>query len=116
MVISMDIVNCILAIMYIVALGCVLYYINKFQMNKWERDSKPINKVHFYVARDKNGDLWLYFRKPIRLNDDFIAHPFKGIIAMGGDDYLKIFGLNKNDYDYLKWEDEPVEVFLDLDE
>ena len=25
-----------------------------------------------------------------------------------------IFGLNKNDFDYLKWEDEPVEVFLDL--
>ena len=113
----MDIVDCMIRIIYIVALGCMLYYINKiFQLCKLKRDSKPINKVHFYVARDKNGDLWLYFRKPIRLNDDFIADPFKGIIALGGDDYLKSFGLNKNDYDNLKWEDEPVEVFLDLEE
>ena len=112
----MNIVDCIMGIMYIVVLGCVLYYINKFQMDKLKRNSQPINKVHFYVARDKGGDLWLYFRKPIRLNDDFIANPFKGIIALGGDDYLKIFGLNKNDYDYLKWEDEPVEVFLNLEE
>lgn len=112
----MDIVNCILAIMYIVALGCVLYYVNKFQMNKLERDSKPINKVHFYLVRDKNGDLCLYFGKPIRLDDEFISRWTEGVIFLGCDDYLKSFGLNKNDYDYLKWEDEPVEVFLDLDE
>ena len=112
----MNIEDFIMGIMYLVVLGCVLYCINKFQMGKLKRDSKPINKVHFYVARDKGGDLWLYFRKPIRLNDDFIADPFKGIIALGGDDYLKSFGLNKNDYDYLKWEDEPVEVFLNLEE
>lgn len=112
----MDIVDRIMGIMYIVALVCVLYYINKFLIDKLKRDSKPINKVHFYVARDKYGDLWLYFGKPIRLNDEFIANPFIGIIALGCDDYLKSFGLNKNDYDYLKWEDEPVEVFLDLEE
>ena len=28
--------------------------------------SKKINRVHFYVARDKNGELWLYIGKPIR--------------------------------------------------
>ena len=27
-----------------------------------------------------------------------------------------IFGLNKNDFNYLKWEDEPVEVFLNMEE
>ena len=27
---------------------------------------KPQNKVHFYVARDKKGMLWIYSCKPIR--------------------------------------------------
>ena len=79
-------------------------------------DSKPINKVHFYLVRDKNGDLCLYFGKPIRLDDEFISRWTEGVIFLGCDDYLKSFGLNKNDYDYLKWEDEPVEVFLNLED
>ena len=112
----MDILDFIMGIMYIVVLGCVLYYINKFQIDKLKRNSKLINKVHFYVARDKGGDLWLYLRKPIRGHDSFMARCIEGIIALGGDDYLKSFGLNKNDYDYLKWEDEPVEVFLNLED
>lgn len=116
MVISMDILDFIIGIMYIVALGCILYCINKSQMCKLKRDSKPINKVHFYLARNKCGDLWLYFRKPIRLDDKFIYRCTEGVIALGCDDYLKSFGLNKNDYDYLKWEDEPVEVFLNLED
>lgn len=29
---------------------------------------------------------------------------------------LKLYGLNENDYDYLKWEDEPVEVFLNIED
>ena len=28
--------------------------------------------------------------------------------------FFNSFGINKNDYDNLKWEDEPVEVFLNL--
>ena len=112
----MDIVDCIMGIIYIVILGCVLYYINKFQMDKLKRDSKPINKVHFYVARDKNRDLWLYIGKPIRLDDEFISRYAEGIVALGQDDYFKSFGLNPRDYDNLKWEDEPVEVFLDLED
>ena len=60
----MNIVDCILAYyIYIVALGCVLYYINKIQMDKLKRNSKPINKVHFYVARDKIGDQCLIVKQ-----------------------------------------------------
>lgn len=110
----MNIEDFIMGIMYIVALGCVLYYINKFQMNKWERDSKPINKVHFYVARDTDGYLWLYIGNPIRA-DYFFQSSDNGCCVVNSKLFYKI-GLNEKDYDNLKWEDEPVEVFLDLEE
>lgn len=74
---------------------------------------KPKNKVHFYVARDKNGKLWLYMGKPIRRYNAFIADLSKGNALTNIN--FRCFGLNKNDYAGLKWEDEPVEVFLNLD-
>ena len=42
----------------------------------WFIDSKVIkvkNKVHFYVARDKDKTLWLYLGKPVR-KDDYFTH------------------------------------------
>lgn len=110
----MDIVDCILAIMYIVALGGVLYYINKLQIDKLKRNSKPINKVHFYVARDWDGDLWLYIGKPFR-EDSFFQPSDNGCSVAYSNLFYKI-GLNEKDYDNLKWEDEPVEVFLNLED
>lgn len=74
---------------------------------------KPKNKVHFYVARDKNGKLWLYMGKPVRCNDAFIADLSKGNTLTHIN--FRCFGLNESDYVNLKWEDEPVEVFLNLD-
>ena len=74
---------------------------------------KPKNKVHFYVARDKNGKLWLYMGKPIRFNNAFIADLSKGNTLTNIN--FRCFGLNENDYANLKFEDEPVEVFLNLE-
>lgn len=74
---------------------------------------KPKNKVHFYVARDKNGKLWLYMGKPIRFNNAFIADLSKGNTLTHIN--FRCFGLNESDYVNLKWEDEPVEVFLNLE-
>ena len=74
---------------------------------------KPKNKVHFYVARDKNGKLWLYMGKPIRCDDAFIADLSKGNTLTNIN--FRCFGLNESDYVNLKWEDEPVEVFLKLE-
>ena len=76
------------------------------------KTQEPKNKIHFYVARDKDGKLWLYIGEPIRgyntfvsaLNIDLTHYNFHSL------------GLNKNDYDSLKWEDEPVEVFLNMEE
>ena len=76
---------------------------------------EPRNNVHFYVARDKNGPLWLYMGKPIRDRIIFIPCREKGVLYMGRNSELKKYGLNENDYEDLKWEDEPVEVFINLE-
>ena len=75
------------------------------------KDKKQINKVHFYVARDKNGDLWLYLGKPFRGDTTFYTS-YK-VVCLADD--LSRFGLKYEDFDSLKWEDEPVEVFLNLE-
>ena len=78
------------------------------------KNKKPKNKVHFYVARDKNGDLWLYIGKPARGNTEFYAYSLNKVFCLNYD--LSRFGLKDKDFDSLKWEDEPVEVFLNLEE
>ena len=71
------------------------------------------NKVHFYIARDKNSDLvWLYLGKPIR--NVFYECWTPQYISLYSECYFERVGLNKNNYKDLKWEDEPVEVFLNL--
>ena len=76
---------------------------------------KPKNNVHFYVARDKNGELWLYIGKPFRVNNQFCISVHKGIFIITRYN-LKNFGLNEKDYANLKWEDEPVEVFVNMED
>ena len=72
---------------------------------------KPKNKVHFYVARDKNGGLWLYIGKPLRGDTEFYTS-YK-VVCLAND--LSRFGLKYEDFDSLKWEDEPIEVFLNIE-
>lgn len=73
------------------------------------------NKVHFYVARDKYETLWLYLGKPIRLECDILI-PNKLGCAVPLTCIFKRLGLNKDDYKNLKCEDEPIEVFLNLED
>ena len=75
---------------------------------------KQRNNVHFYVARDKNGTLYLYIGKPIRDNTKFLCNKGQSLFYTGTT--LSAFGLNDKDYANLKWEDEPVEVFLNLED
>ena len=70
------------------------------------------NKIHFYVARDKNEELLLYMSKPFRGIDRFHPH-LNGCIITNEDDFSN-FGLNKDDYADLKWENDPVEVFINI--
>ena len=78
----------------------------------FKKNEKPKNKVHFYIARDKDGSLWLYIGKPIRSESVFASELNIGFTNRN----FHILGLNKNDYDYLRWEDEPVEVYLNMKE
>ena len=75
--------------------------------------SKKRNRVRFYVARDKDSELWLYMGKPIR-GIDMFEGSCEYCICLAGTEFNR-FGLNENDYKDLKWEDEPVEVFLNME-
>ena len=77
--------------------------------------SKKRNRVHFYIARDKDSELWLYMGKPYRGRDRFFGDLKKGSCTMCCNDF-EIFGINENDYKDLKWEDEPVEVFVNMED
>ena len=92
---------------FIIAFIIVFYYERKVR----DLSAKTKNNVHFYVARDMSGSLWLYMGKPIRF-ENFFARG-RGEILSSSDSFPK-FGLNVHDFDNLKWEDEPVEVFLNL--
>ena len=78
--------------------------------------SKKINRVHFYVARDKSGPLNLYIGKPERAYSRFLAHCGACICHLEKEYDYKKFGLKSDDFKDLKWEDEPLEVFLNMEE
>ena len=94
----------ILIIMFII----VFYYKHKIR----NLSVKPKNNVHFYIARDKNGKLWLYINKPIRVKDVFVS-AINIDLTYRNCNYL---GINKNDYADLKWDDEPIEVFINMED
>ena len=73
---------------------------------------KQRNNVHFYVARDKNSELFLYIGKPFRGINRF--HECQTGYLITSDSDFPHFELNKDDYSNLKWEDEPIEVFVNI--
>lgn len=88
-------------------LSLILIVVYKRELRKLQ------NKVHFYVARDKNGVLSLYLGKPVRKYNEFRGDLTRGSIYLTNYNFNK-FGLNKNDYAKLKWEDEPIEVSVHM--
>lgn len=95
---------------FLILLFIIIFIIQSIKIRKLSTKLK--NKVHFYVARDKDGELFLYMGKPFRGIDRF--HEYQNGCIITGDNNFYNFDLNKNDFDNLKWEDEPVEVFLNL--
>ena len=95
---------------FIIAFVIVLYYKRKLR----NLSAKTKNKVHFYVARDENKALWLFLGKPIRDYNCYITEICGSVISNSYN--FKHFGLNTDDYKDLKWEDEPVEVFINLED
>ena len=92
---------------FILAFILIFYYEYRIKLIK----TKLRNRVHFYVARDKNGDLWLYLGKPLR--GDTVFYTSYKVVCLADD--LSRFGLKYEDFDSLKWEDEPIEVFLNIE-
>lgn len=78
------------------------------------KDNEPRNKVHFYVARDMDDRIYLYLGKPQRRNIDFSTNSNCKFIAT--EEEFKNFNLKVGDFKNLKWEDEPVEVFINLED
>ena len=78
------------------------------------KSSKKRNRVHFYVSRDMDGRLYLYLGKPLRGIAEFHGVAGKNIFVLTNN--FKSFGLNQDDFKDLKWEDEPVEVFVNMEE
>lgn len=80
------------------------------------KEKESINKIHFYVARDKNGCLWLYMGKPVRGDNEFYGGLYSNYDEFNycSQDFER-FGLNENDYANLKWEDGPLEVFVNME-
>ena len=74
------------------------------------------NKVHFYVARDKSGLLNLYIGKPERAYSVFVIFCGDCVCPLENEYDFKKFGLKSNDFKDLKWEDKPLEVFLNMED
>ena len=93
---------------FIIAFVIVLCYEYKIR----NLSVKPKNNVHFYVARDKCGELWLYIGKPNRGRYTFASH-LSSLFTFPCNTF-DCFGLNEKDYANIKWEDEPIEVFINM--
>ena len=76
--------------------------------------SKKRNRVHFYVARDMDGRLYLYLGKPLKGIAEFHGARDKNRCFLTHK--LERLGLNLDDFKDLKWEDEPVEVFVNMED
>ena len=100
---------CLLGLYGIVMLMmCFLQYYTTYSNKK-----KSINKAHFYMVRDFDNVLCLYLGKPLRGVDTFHSCD-EGCAVEVGNCFFN-FGLNPEDFENLRFEDEPVEVFLNLE-
>ena len=88
---------------------------------------EPKNKMRFFVARNLNGELSLYLNKRQRNNNIRSWYGYSFYEQKCGkfkwastriveEEYFKDLGLNPDDFKDLKWEDEPAEVFINLED
>ena len=83
------------------------------------KTKEPRNRVRFYVTKDSE---YYYRSRPVL----WIGLPRRGEHAWCPDkrsqplainkESFKNFGINIDDYKNLRWEDEPVEVFINLED
>lgn len=93
--------------------GALFAYTYSVTSNNKERRTNHGSHIKFYVARDMNGTIWLYMCKPKRAAGSFVSSEH-GLTLPSGD--FSKYGLDANDYANLKWEDDPLEVFLNMED
>lgn len=93
----------------------ILGAISMFCIRYAAKQKKPANRVHFYVVSDPVGTLWLYMGKPIRISMGWFISCNDGQLIVSAMKFSQ-YGLNVRDFDNLKWEDEPVEVFVNMED
>ena len=99
----------------VVCLVTLAFVVQDFVADKVNNtSSRKVNRVHFYVARDMDGRLYLYLGKPLKGIAEFHGVAGKNIFVLTNN--FKSFGLNQDDFKDLKWEDEPVEVFVNMED
>ena len=99
-------------------IGAVLMLVS-LTIAAMSKDDVPRNKVRFFVTKDSD---YYYIKHPIL----WIGLPKRGEHAWCQDknvaplainkESFKNFGINIDDYKNLRWEDEPVEVFINLED
>ena len=77
---------------FIIAFILIFCYEYRIKLIK----SKLKNNVHFYVARDKDGDLYLYLNKLVRNSSCFYPNFCGGLIA--SEPNFKNFDLKVEDF------------------
>lgn len=87
-------------IAYCVLHGVALLMVCYIAIVLYKSKNKSRNKVHFYVARNKFGDLWLYLGKPVRGSTTFYYSHNKKVFCLTYD--IDCFGLKEEDFDFLK--------------
>lgn len=104
-------------LVFLMACAVIYMWINYHRHEKLLNDyEKNHNQVKFYVARDRDTSLWLYLGKPVRSEQNFKFMPTPCGRIIRYEKNFSDYGLDVNDYANLKWEDEPVEVFLNLED
>ena len=105
----------IMVVIVVVCCATLTFILFDFVADKVKsKSSKKRNRVHFYVSRDMDGRLYLYLGKPLRGIAEFHGVAGKNIFVLTNN--FKSFGLNQDDFKDLKWEDEPLEVFINMED
>ena len=82
------------------------------------KDDEPRNKVRFFVAREQDNNydnLWLYIGYPKREEDSWKDVECKALRILPSHAFHK-YDIDPDNFKDLKWEDEPVEVFVNMED
>lgn len=91
----------------------ILIIIGIYILYQYIKRKENANQVHFYITKDKYDErLMLWIGKPRRCAAVWGYTATSHTVCY--ENYFGIFGLNPQVYKDIKWENEPVEVFIRL--